>query len=204
MDQFNLFEEPRDTRETVKVQNGEYIYIPDFYNKNLSDQFLQSFKEKIHWKQESMNMYGRELMFPRLTAWYGDNNKPYSFSGITLQPHAWSDELLKIKNDIEPLCECIFNSVLLNRYRDGKDSISWHTDAEKELGLNPIIASVNFGVERTFQLRHMNTKERIDIVLKHGSLLIMKGELQHYWQHQIPKSKRVLDERINLTFRLIK
>ena len=94
--------------------------------------------------------------------------------------------------------------MLLNRYRDGKDSISWHTDAEKELGLNPIIASVNFGVERTFQLRHMNTKERIDIVLKHGSLLIMKGELQHYWQHQIPKSKRVLDERINLTFRLIK
>lgn len=204
MDQFNLFEEPQDTRETVKIQNGEYIYIPDFYNKNQSDEFLQSFKEKIYWKQESMNMYGRELLFPRLTAWYGDDNKPYSFSGITLQPHAWSDELLKIKNDIEPLCECIFNSVLLNRYRDGKDSISWHTDAEKELGLNPIIASVNFGVERTFQLRHMNTKERIDIVLKHGSLLIMKGELQHYWQHQIPKSKRVLDERINLTFRLIK
>ena len=204
MDQFNLFEEPRDTRETVKIQNGEYINIPDFYNKNQSDEFLQSFKEKIYWKQESMNMYGRELLFPRLTAWYGDDNKPYSFSGITLQPHAWSDELLKIKNDIEPLCECIFNSVLLNRYRDGQDSISWHTDAEKELGLNPIIASVNFGVERTFQLRHMNTKERIDIVLKHGSLLIMKGELQHYWQHQIPKSKRVLDERINLTFRLIK
>jgi alkylated DNA repair dioxygenase AlkB len=204
MDQFNLFQEPKDFRETIQIQNGEYIYIPNFYNKELSDSFFKSFIETISWKQESMNMYGRELPFPRLTSWYGDNNKPYSFSGITLQPHPWTDDLLRIKNDIEPLSKCDFNSVLLNRYRDGRDSISWHTDAERELGQNPIIASVNFGAERVFQLRHMNTKERINIDLQHGSLLIMKGELQHYWQHQIPKSKRVLNERVNLTFRVIK
>src|SRR5690606_7620397 len=126
------------------------------------------------------------------------------FSGITLQPHPWNELLLKIKNKIEPLCGVSFNSVLLNRYRDGNDSISWHTDAEKELGKNPVIASVNFGEERVFQLKHMETSERIDILLKHGSLLVMMGELQHFWKHQVPKSKKPMKERINLTFRVIK
>jgi alkylated DNA repair dioxygenase AlkB len=149
-------------------------------------------------------MYGKKIPFPRLTAWYGDNEKPYSFSGITLQPHSWSPGLLKVKNDIEPKANVVFNSVLLNRYRDGSDSISWHTDAEKELGQNPVIASVNFGAERKFQLKHKDTNERIDIILQHGSLLIMLGELQHYWKHQIPKTKKPLGERVNLTFRVIK
>jgi alkylated DNA repair dioxygenase AlkB len=111
---------------------------------------------------------------------------------------------LEIKKKIEPKAGVLFNSVLLNRYRNGSDSISWHTDAEKELGNNPVIASVNFGEERTFQLKHKITNERINIALKHGSLLIMKGELQHFWKHQIPKTKKKINERINLTFRLIK
>lgn len=149
-------------------------------------------------------MYGKYVKFPRLTAWYGDNDKPYSFSGITLQPKPWNAELLEIKKLIEPISCISFNSVLLNRYRDGSDSISWHTDAEKELGRNPIIASVNFGAERVFQLKHMKTQERIDIPLKHGSLLIMLGELQHHWLHQVPKTQKVIGERVNLTFRTIK
>jgi alkylated DNA repair dioxygenase AlkB len=111
---------------------------------------------------------------------------------------------LEIKSLIEPVCEVEFNSVLLNLYRDGNDSISWHTDAEKELGINPIIASVNFGAERKFQIRHNNTNEIHDIILKHGSLLIMRGELQHFWKHQVPKQKKITKERINLTFRVIK
>lgn len=204
MDQLNLFEEPQDYTTPVQIENGEYIYIPDFYNREKANKFLKTFIEGIEWNQESMNMYGKQVLFPRLTAWYGENDKPYSFSGITLQPKPWSKELLEIKKDIEPLSKVVFNSVLLNRYRDGKDSISWHTDAEKELGENPVIASVNFGAERVFQLRHMETKEKIEIVLKHGSLLIMQGELQHYWQHQVPKTKKVNSERINLTFRMIK
>ncbi|MBL7471372.1 alpha-ketoglutarate-dependent dioxygenase AlkB family protein [Robertkochia sediminum] len=204
MDQLNLFEEPKDPTATIKIQDGEYIYIPDFYNGAKADHYFKKLMGEIAWKQEAMMMYGREVKFPRLTAWYGDSDKPYSFSGITLNPHSWTPELLEIKNEIEALSYEVFNSVLLNRYRDGSDSISWHTDAEKELGRNPVIASVNFGAERVFQLRHMHTKERIDIPLKHGSLLIMKGALQHFWQHQIPKSKRVTRERINLTFRVIK
>lgn len=203
MDQLNLFGEPQDSKRPFQIKNGAYIYIPDFYNTERSNTLLKVFVESIKWRQESMNMYGRQVMFPRLTAWYGDNDKPYSFSGITLQPHPWTAELSAIKKDIEPLSHVAFNSVLLNRYRDGNDSISWHTDAEKELGRNPVIASVNFGAERVFQLRHMETKERIDILLKHGSLLIMQGELQHYWQHQVPKTKKVNSERVNLTFRVI-
>ena len=204
MSQLELFEDPIDPFKPIQIMNGEYIFIPDFYNRETANSYLDIFLKKINWNQEGMNMYGRQVLFPRLTSWYGDNDKPYSFSGITLQPHPWNDELFKIKQDIEPLAMVTFNSVLLNLYRDGNDSISWHTDAEKELGTNPVIVSVNFGAERVFQLRHIKTLERIDIVLKHGSVLIMQGELQHFWQHQVPKTKKVLSERINLTFRVIK
>lgn len=204
MEQLDLFNSENNEPKLIKVEDGEYMYIPNFFNKKESDLFLSLLLEKIEWKQEEMNMYGKLLKFPRLTAWYGDNDKAYSFSGIKLSPSSWSEELLEIKNKIEPECDVLFNSVLLNLYRDGNDSISWHTDAEKELGKNPLIASVNFGASRKFQLRHKETKEKIEIELKHGSLLIMKGELQHFWQHQVPKTKKVVRNRINLTFRLIK
>ena len=205
MSQLDMFgEEPPKDGEPVILKNGEYIYNPSFLTRDQANFYLEAFKNHIEWKQESMNMYGKQVLFPRLTSWYGDNDKPYSFSGITLNPHPWNKELLEIKKLIEPICNVEFNSVLLNLYRDGNDSISWHTDAEKELGINPVIASVNFGAERIFQLRHIETNERIDIPLKHGSLLIMQGELQHFWQHQVPKTKKVNSERINLTFRVIK
>jgi len=202
--QIDLFEGNKDPRIPVEIRDGNYVHIPNFYSTEKADFYMDSFKNRIVWKQESMFLYGKEVNFPRLTAWYGDNDKSYSFSGITLQPLGWTDELDVIKSDIESFSQCSFNSVLLNRYRDGNDSISWHTDAEKELGRNPIIGSVNFGTERVFQLRHIHTKERIDIPLKHGSLLIMGGSIQHFWQHQVPKSKKVNQERINLTFRVIK
>lgn len=211
MNQLDIFGNETNTKTKTQtptglsvVDNGEYIYSPNFFSKTESDSFLKSLKENILWKQESMNMYGKKIDFPRLTAWYGDNDKPYKFSGITLQPLPWTTEILAIKNRIEPQSKVLFNSVLLNRYRDGNDSISWHTDAEPELGKNPIIASVNFGATRKFQLRHINTKEKIEIELSHGSLLIMQGELQHFWQHQVPKTKELKTERINLTFRVIK
>jgi alkylated DNA repair dioxygenase AlkB len=188
----------------TEIDNGEYLFYPNFFSKSESDFYLQKIKEKIDWKQESMNMYGKQVNFPRLTAWYGDNDKPYSFSGITLKPKPWNTELDEIKQKIEPISNVSFNSVLLNQYRSGNDSISWHTDAEKELGLNPVIASVNFGATRKFQLRHIHTKDKLEIELTHGSLLIMLGELQHYWQHQVPKTNKLVGERINLTFRVIK
>jgi alkylated DNA repair dioxygenase AlkB len=211
MVQFDIFGNPippksdNNLKEGLTViENGNYIFYPNFFSKSESDFFLKSLRNNVIWKQESMNMYGKKIDFPRLTAWYGNNDKPYSFSGITLQPLPWSNEILSIKNKIEPIAKTKFNSVLLNLYRDGNDSISWHTDAEKELGINPIIASVNFGATRKFQLRHIKTKEKLEIELTHGSLLIMEGELQHFWQHQVPKTNKLVGERINLTFRVIK
>jgi alkylated DNA repair dioxygenase AlkB len=211
MSQLDLFgdTESNGTDGTVKeglniLENGEIIFHPSFFPRQESDSLFDNLRNHIAWRQESMNMYGRNVNFPRLTAWYGDNDKPYSFSGITLNPLDWTDELLAIKERIEAGSDIRYNSVLLNLYRDGNDSISWHTDGEKELGRNPVIASVNFGATRRFQLRHMRTGQKLEMDLLHGSLLIMQGELQHYWQHQVPKSKKVVGQRINLTFRVIK
>lgn len=203
MEQLNLFADNNDF-EPIKIQNGEYIYVSSFLDITKSNNYLQKLTNEIDWKQEEIRMYGKIIKLPRLTAWYGDNDKPYSFSGITLNPNPWTTELMEIKKTIESKCNVVFNSVLLNLYRNGNDSISWHTDAEKELGENPVIASVNLGAIRTFQLRHQTTKQKIELKLKHGSLLIMQGELQHYWQHQVPKTSKDVDQRINLTFRIIK
>lgn len=207
MTQLDLFENTNTANPAAPVKvaldHGEYIYIPGFFSRVESDRFFNSLRCQVDWKQESMSMYGRKVAFPRLIAWYGDDNKPYSFSGISLYPSPWLPDLLEIKNRIEPMAGVTFNRVLLNLYRDGRDSVSWHTDAEPELGRNPVIASVSFGASRKFQLRHLHTKEKIELELTHGSLLIMQGELQHYWQHQIPKTSKTVGERINLTFRVM-
>jgi alkylated DNA repair dioxygenase AlkB len=206
MGQLDIFGTPAETTGTGKVSilNGEYQFYPSFFPKKEADTLFTDILANIQWKQESMNMYGKQVLFPRLTAWYGDNDKPYSFSGITLSPHPWTASLQEIKKRISQHTEANFNSVLLNRYRNGNDSISWHTDAEPELGRDPVIASVNFGATRKFQLRHIRTKEKLEIELMHGSLLIMQGELQHNWQHQVPKTTKPVGERVNLTFRVIK
>ena len=204
MAQLELFSDSNNEFEIIHIQDGEYIYAPNFFSKDESDLYFKILLNEINWKQQAINMYGKSINFPRLTAWYGDNDKPYSFSGIVLEPESWIQSLLEIKHLIETKSSTVFNSVLLNLYRNGNDSISWHTDAEKELGRNPIIASVNFGATRKFQLLHNVTNEKAELNLSHGSLLIMQGELQHHWLHQVPKTKQLVKERINLTFRLIK
>lgn len=206
-DQINMFGDflsPLSVDSIVDITDGQYLYIPKFFNAEESDIYFKILYENIDWRQDEMRMYGKIIKFPRLTAWYGDNDKNYSFSGLTLNPKSWTSELLSIKDRIEIKAKCSFNSVLLNLYRNGQDSISWHHDNEKELGENPVIASVNFGETRTFQFRHIKTKEKQEIDLKHGSLLVMMGKMQHNWQHQIPKTKKNIDARINLTFRTIK
>jgi len=207
IDIFGAAQERDEAPKLVKginiIPNGEFTFIPDFFTSVESDSYFRILRSESDWKQESMNMYGKKIPFPRLTAWYGDSDKPYSFSGLTLQPSPWTKDLIEIRDKIKTLANVVFNSVLLNLYRNGNDSISWHTDAELELGLNPVIASVNFGSTRTFQLRHLKTKQKIEIELEKGSLLIMSGELQHYWQHQVPKTSKLVGERINLTFRVL-
>ena len=202
MDQPKLFKDETTYKKVVK--DGEYIYIPDFLSYDEGSQYFDKLLNTIYWKQEAMNMYGKTLPFPRLTAWYGDPDKSYSFSGLTLHPNKWTTELMELKRRVEAEVKTPFNSVLLNRYRNGSDSMSWHQDDEKELDANPVIASVNLGATRTFQLRHLQTREKLSLELSHGSLLVMMGKLNHFWQHQITKTKKQVGERINLTFREIK
>lgn len=199
--QIPLFSDPASQHITLK--DGELVYYPQFFSLQEATSYLQVLTEKIPWQQERMKMYGKEVLFPRLMAWYGDAGNNYAFSGNTYTPQAWTEELLQIKERIEPEAGVGFNSVLLNRYRNGKDSMGWHADDEPELGLNPVIASVNLGASRRFMLRHPEAGLKYELDLQHGSLLIMKGALQHHWQHQVPKTTKVSGERINLTFRVI-
>ncbi|HEY9910179.1 MAG TPA: alpha-ketoglutarate-dependent dioxygenase AlkB [Thermosynechococcaceae cyanobacterium] len=172
----------------------------------LADQADRLFAHLLHetrWQQESLEMYGKSIALPRLTAWYGDAGSSYAYSGITMNPHPWTPTLQAIKQQVEAASGTIFNSVLLNLYQDGNHSVSWHSDDEKELGDNPTIASLSLGGSRAFHLKHKRTKETIKLELGSGSLLLMSGETQHHWVHQVPKTKKFVTPRINLTFRTI-
>jgi len=180
-------------------------YYPSAFTSPESNELFIRLTESINWRQESIFIYGRKVLTPRLTAWYGDPGAVYKYSGVAFDPLPWTEELLLIKSKAEALAGTQFNSVLLNLYRDGNDSMGWHSDDEPELGRDPVIASVNFGEARRFDLRlKADHKQKQHILLEDGSVLVMKGDLQHHWQHQVAKSARVINPRINLTFRMIK
>ncbi len=189
----------------LDLPDAEIIYYSQFFDKEQADQIYAELLQEIAWQQDNITVFGKTHPQPRLTALYGNEGKPYSYSNITMQPNPWNTLLQKIKYLIEATTECQFTTVLLNQYRDGKDSNGWHADNEKELGTNPIIASLSFGAERVFQLKHNTIADaKKSIVLEHGSLLLMKGSTQHFWKHQIPKTAKPIGNRINLTFRSIK
>lgn len=211
----------------IALPQGELIYIPQFLNQKIADRSMEVFLENedfpsqqvdwrsidelekvrwsnIAWQQDYITMYGKVHPLPRLTAWYGDEGRCYTYSGIKSYPKPWNKALVWLKQQVEKVAEAKFNSVLLNWYRDGQDALSWHDDAEKELGENPCIASLNFGETRRFLLRRKDDHQhKIEIPLGHGDLLVMRGELQHYWQHCVPKQTKISNSRINLTFRNI-
>jgi alkylated DNA repair dioxygenase AlkB len=194
-----------DVREEVlSMPNAEVTFYRNFFDLRESDKIFQLLHDEINWRQDKMKLYGKDIDLPRKTAWYGDQNKSYTFSGIHLNPEPWTPILLQVKERIEKVSGVKFNSVLLNLYRHGNDGISWHTDAEPELGENPVIGSVSFGGTRRFMFRHRQDQTlKTEVELTHGSFLLMAGETQHFWQHQIPKTSRQVEPRINLTFRMI-
>lgn len=189
--------------QTIDMPDAEVIFYPAYFTPAESDVYLQRLTDHIAWEQQQLKLYGRIIAAPRLTAWYGDPGMTYSYSGLTLNPHPWNDDLLAIKRRLEQTAAVRFNSVLLNLYRDESDSVSWHSDDEPELGQNPVIASVSFGAVRRFQFKHKSLEQHVDLELTHGSLLLMRGPTQHYWKHQLPKSKKPHEPRLNLTFRVI-
>lgn len=184
--------------------DGESFFYEHFLPEKEADHYFRLLQENIEWKQEAIVMFGRKVMEPRLTALYGDAGKSYRYSGITMQPLQWTHELQTIKQHTEAFCGLRFSTALLNYYRNGLDSMGWHRDNEKELGINPVIASVSLGAARVFQLRHYEDKKNTrSVLLTHGSLLLMKGTTQHHWYHQLPKTKVSAGARINITFRQI-
>ena len=199
-----LFPENPNEVEEIPIQDGKLRLYPHLFSPEERDSFFRKLKENVKWQQEEIKLYGRVIPLPRLTAWFGDAGKTYMYSGITVEPEPWTPILLEIKSRIEEVSDVTFNSVLLNYYRNERDSVSWHSDDESELGKNPIIGSVSFGDVRTFQLKHKTNKSlTISRDLPDGSYLEMAGSTQHHWLHQIPKRTRKIGPRINLTFRVI-
>jgi alkylated DNA repair dioxygenase AlkB len=190
--------------EIITIDGYVSLYENLFDPEESQNLFLELFNH-ITWQQDNIKRFGQSIPLPRLTAWYGDAGKSYTYSGITMNPLIWTPPLLTIKNKIEKISKDQFNSVLLNQYRHGKDSVAWHSDDETELGKEPIIASVSFGATRQFMLKHKFKAEikPITLNLTSGSLLLMKGKTQEYWLHQVPKTRKEVTPRINLTFRTI-
>ena len=190
----------------IPLPDAVISFVHDFISHDESIQYLEALSTEVTWKQNQIKMFGKVYNEPRLTAWYGDQGISYKYSGIQLLSTAWSDLLNELKSKVNAAASTEFNSALLNYYRDGQDSMGYHQDNEPELGQNPVIASLTFGAARTFQLKHITDKtiKRKDILLNSGSLLIMAGTTQHYWKHQIPKTKKPIGPRLNITFRVIK
>ena len=203
--------------EEVAVQSSLFSSIPQVFDLSGADicyyeDFIdnqqavyQALLEQLSWSQDTIQMYGKPVLIPRLNAWYGDKTASYSYSGLDLSPLKWTQDLLTLKDKVEDFLAARFNSVLANHYRDGDDSVAWHSDDEKELGGQPLIASLSFGANRRFSLRSRVNKQQpaVHIDLAGGSLLVMAGDTQRYWQHQLAKTTKPVAGRINLTFRTI-
>ena len=194
------------TFEVISLQDGEILFMRNLFSPTEAKNYFELLQNNINWKQEEVKFYGKTFPVPRKTAWYGYEGFNYSYSGITCFPEIWTNELLEIKKEIEKFIpDEDFTSVLLNLYNNGNDKMGWHADDEKELGINPTIASVSLGETRRFDIKHKQNPElHYKFELTSGSLLIMRGALQHHWVHQIPAQKKVKEPRINLTFRTIK
>jgi len=190
----------------LDMPDAEVLLFERFFDAAESEHLFASLATGARWQQDSIAIHGKTIPLPRLTAWYGDEGKHYSYSGITMHPQTWTPELIQIKSRLEAQAGTCFNSALLNFYRDGRDSVQWHSDDEPELGRNPVIGSVSFGASRMFQMKHKRRKElaRVDIPLHDGAFLLMTGTTQHRWRHQVPKTAKPVGPRINVTFRVIR
>ena len=183
--------------------DGELYLVKGFYQIDDAQQLFADLLDKLAWQEEKIFVYGRWVKVPRLMCWYGDESASYHYSGVNHQPLPWIESLLFARHKIEAHYNCSFNSVMANLYRNGSDSMGCHADDEEELGNNPLIASLSLGEQRLLKFRHQKSKEILDVILNHGDLLLMAGDIQHHWKHELPKTKKQKAERINLTFRKI-
>lgn len=198
---FDLAQEP----VTLPLQDAILQYFPATFTPDEADVLLQSCMNSLAWRQDSLRIADRLVPIPRLQCWYGDAGTQYSYSRLRLSPLPWTRELLLIKSRVESCSGHRFNAVLANYYRDGRDSVDWHSDDEPELGQEPVIASLSLGAVRCFELKHRTQRDlkTLKLPLAHGSLLLMEGTTQQHWRHRVPKEPAIGQPRINLTFRQI-
>lgn len=188
----------------LNLPDAVFEWYPNFFTKETADDLFQKLLDETPWQHDEITIFGKKITQPRLTCLFGNEGKPYSYSGLTMHPHAWNPTLIFIKDKVEQVANKNFTTVLANLYRNEKDSNGWHADNEKELGRNPIIASISLGETRKFQIKHHTNKEyKCNLELTHGSLLLMKEGSQIHYKHQIPKAAQPKKPRINLTFRTI-
>jgi len=181
----------------------DVVWYPDWLAVDAAPSILARLIDEVAWRQDTMNTPAGRVPLPRLTAWQGEPDAIYVYSGIRNMPDAWTSTVAQLKAQVEAACGTSFNSVLLNRYRSGSDSMGWHADREPELGKRPVIASISLGATRRFELQHNRTGSTESFRLTSGSLLVMRGDTQLEWRHRVPKEPKVQGERINLTFRLV-
>ncbi len=196
----------RVTSSVISVVPNQCVLVNDFIDRAKSDHLLDDLYRKAKWQQQTINMFGKSVGCPRLSAWYGEKQAIYRYSGTSNIPMPWLDELLEICHLVETYSGHTFNSVLLNLYRNGNDSMGRHSDDEPELGDSPTIASISLGATRRFILHPTSTNKQpsIKVNLISGSLLLMFGTAQRDWQHSLPKTKRMTGARINLTYRWVR
>jgi alkylated DNA repair dioxygenase AlkB len=185
-------------------QGGTVNYYGKILSSEEANQYFGLLMQNIPWEKDEVIIFGKHITTKRKVAWYGDSEYLYTYSNTTKQALAWTKELSELKQIVEELAGIKFNSCLLNLYHNGNEGMGWHSDDEKPLGKNNTIASLSFGAERKFSFKHKQTKQTVSLVLEHGSLLVMKDDMQRNWLHSLPKSKNITQPRISLTFRTIR
>lgn len=198
-----LFAYPFDKSKNYLPQDGTVNYYGKLFNQEEANYYFHELLSLIEWRNDEAIIFGKRIITKRKVAWYGDLPYEYTYSNNTKRALTWTEDLLRLKALVEKECNEHFNSCLLNLYHNGSEGMAWHSDAEKDLKKNGAIASVSFGAERKFAFKHKETKEKVELILENGSLLVMKDETQSHWQHRLPPTKKVSTPRINLTFRTI-
>ena len=199
----DLFGNLVDANENLLPKDGTVNYYGKIIDQEEADAFYLQLLENIEWKNDEAVIFGKKILTKRKVAWYGDDNYEYTYSNSTKKAIPWTPELLKLKALAEEKTGEKFNSCLLNLYHNGEEGMAYHSDGEKDLKKNGAIASLSFGAERKFSFKHKFTKEKVELLLEHGSLLVMKDHTQSFWLHRLPLTKKIHTPRINLTFRTI-
>ncbi|QQM27439.1 alpha-ketoglutarate-dependent dioxygenase AlkB [Elizabethkingia sp. M8] len=198
-----LFEREVDSTANLLPKDGTVNYCGKIFSPKEADYYYQLLLSEIEWRNDEAIIFGKKILTKRKVAWYGDIPFEYTYSNATKTALPWTENLLILKKIAEQTTGETYNSCLLNLYHSGDEGMAWHSDAEKDLKKHGAIGSMSFGAERKFAFKHKKTQEKVELILEHGSLLVMKDETQHFWLHRLPPTKKFFKERVNLTFRTI-